>query len=137
MAKLLSTLGLLLLFGCTQKDFQPDKEYIQQRWRAVQGTQFFEFYSDSKARMITLASATKLDTYDIDYKFEPDSALIQLDLMFNTMPLKGLNLFGVVEFTHPDTFLYYSEKGFPEMGEKYRPNRMDYVKAIPYVRVKE
>ncbi len=136
MNRLFLFIVILVFAACNSQDFHPDKAYIQQEWRAVNSLQVFDFYSDTKGRMITTNSSGKLDTYQIDYHFEPDSALMQLDLTFNTMPLKGLNLFGVVEFIDRDTFLYYSQKGFPDMGYKYRPQRMDYVKAIPYVSVK-
>lgn len=129
-------LMLLLIWGCSE--FKPDSTYLQKHtWSGVRGEQFLQFTSDSTGMMMISKSEGNRDTFQMTYSFEPDSALIQLDMAFLTLPIKGLNLYGVVEFIHRDTFLYYAERGFPEMGEKYRPKRMDYVKAIPFVKEKK
>ncbi|NJK82879.1 MAG: hypothetical protein HC912_02750 [Saprospiraceae bacterium] len=133
----LAMLGLcLLILGCGE--FKPTAQYLQKyEWKDARTQQFISFNNDSTGVMLLMNRAGDFDTFYMNYHFEPDSALMQLDMVFSTLPLKGLNLYGVMEFIHRDTFVYYAEKGFPEMGEKYRPNRMDYVKAIPFIKHKK
>ncbi len=127
---------LIVTWGCSE--FKSDSNYLQKHsWSAVGTTQYLEFSNDSIGMMIIPNGEGTIDTFQMTYNFEPDSVLMQLDMAFLTPPLKGLHLYGVVEFIHRDTFMYYAEKGFPEMGQKYRPNRMDYVKAIPFVKDKK
>jgi hypothetical protein len=127
---------LIIIWGCNE--FKPDSNYLQKySWSGVRTTQYLQFTNDSIGMMMIPNREGTMDTFPMTYNFEPDSALMQLDLAFFTPPLKGLHLYGVIEFIHQDTFLYYTEKGFPEMGQKYRPNRMDYVKAVPFVKEKK
>lgn len=75
------------------------------------------------------------DTFGLMYNYNPTPIPAQLDLVDfdKETPLRGLNLFGIIEFTHRDTFYLNSKKGREGQAEKYRPTEFSAGKAV-YVR---
>ncbi|MEL6720191.1 MAG: hypothetical protein AAFP82_15880, partial [Bacteroidota bacterium] len=99
------------------------------------GPQTLTFSQDSNATMI-IERGEDLDTMLIWYTYAPDSTPVHLDMRVHKGALKGMNLFGLMEVVHRDTFRTVSKMGFEGQGHKYRPKKIEGEKMGIYVRVK-
>ncbi|MEN0049137.1 MAG: hypothetical protein AAF806_18910 [Bacteroidota bacterium] len=139
MKKLLYLLSIVILgFWACESNSRPKESYLVGTWQA--GPQTLQFFEDSNAIMIIeRPNQPTPDTMQIWYNYAPDSMPMHLDMRVHEATLgtmKGMNLFGVMEIVHPDTFRTTSKMGFEGQGYKYRPKQIEEGKMGTYVRVK-
>jgi len=124
---------IALGFWACEGDLKPKEDYLVGTWKA--GTQTLRFFEDSNALML-IERPDGIDTMFLWYTYAPDSTPMQLDMRVYDGALQGMNLFGLMEIVHKDTFLTTSKMGFEGQGHKYRPKKMEGEKMGTYARVK-
>lgn len=139
MKKLLYLLSIISVgFWACEGDMKPKEDYLVGTWQA--GPQTLQFFEDSNALMIIeRPNKPTPDTMQIWYTYSPDSTPVHLDMRVHEATLqsmKGMNLFGVMEIVHRDTFRTTSKIGFEGQGYKYRPKEIEEEKMGTYVRVR-
>lgn len=135
-------LYLLLIFSLSfeacESDSTSKEDYLVGTWTS--GPQTLQFSQDSNALMIIeRPNQPTPDTMQIWYTYSPDSTPVHLDMRVHEATLqsmRGMNLFGVMEIVHQDTFRTTSKIGFEGQGHKYRPKEIEAGKMGTYVRVK-
>lgn len=111
-------------FSCTS----PDNRLVGS-WDNHQG-QSLEFYPDGKALWIFYSETSK-DTFEISYKTDFSISPHQLDLTdFQTGPLAGRTLYGIIEFQNGESFHIDFEP-----AEENRPEDFDPDDAQTYYKI--
>lgn len=134
MKRILFAAVVLCLFANCEEEFVPVKASIQGKWKS--GNQEINFL-DERVGLNIVPASDGLDSMLFDYSFVADTFPMQIDINIKNGLLKGLYMYGLVEFTHPDTFRMVSRRGFEGQPEKYRPKTIDPGQAAVYARVKE
>ena len=100
-------------------------------WMNLDSGQTLIFQKDGSASMLVKSKDTISFKYNYNSKAEP-AHLDWIEFDDNT-PLRGLNVFGIVAFSHKDTMLFNSKKGREGQAEKYRPTEFSSRKSV-YIR---
>lgn len=100
-------------------------------WKNPTSEQIMVFTKEGDGQMIL----KQQDTFSFKYKYNPQTEPAHLDWVEfdRDSPLRGLNIFGIVQFSHRDTFLFSSKKGREGEAEKSRPTGFAGKKAL-YIR---
>jgi hypothetical protein len=116
-------------FYCTSK---PDCYELAGRWTNREG-QVLVFQPEGKALWL-LQFGSEFDTFPIQYRYDCDQQPIMLDLTgFQTGPLMGKTLFGILEWASDTAFRFDAEAGSsPEL----RPKTFNMEQTVRYFREK-
>lgn len=83
--------------------------------------QILEFYPDGKALWIFYSEASK-DSFEISYRTDFSISPYQLDLTdFQTEPLAGGTLYGIIEFQNGESFRVDFEPAEEDRPEDFDP----------------
>lgn len=96
-----------LLFFCKTESKCPD---LTGRWTNREG-QVFSFEPEGKALWL-IKFGSQFDTFPITYRYDCKQKVATLDLTgFQTGPLAGKTLFGIVEWSSDSVFRFDAEPG--------------------------
>lgn len=96
-----------MMFGCGGDSSCPD---LSGRWTNREGQSFF-FKPDGKALWL-VRFGSQVDTFSMEYRYDCKKQPAQLDLTgFQTGPLSGKSLFGILEWNSDSSFRFDSETG--------------------------
>lgn len=113
----LAFLAFLALQGCTGSDCRD----ISGRWSNREG-QTFEFRPDGKALWL-VRFGSQVDSVQMEYQYNCKTRPAQLDLTgFQSGPLTGKTLFGILEWNSDSSFRFDAEAG---AGPEVRPATFD------------